>query len=126
MAQYPDFYDRIRAALPLDPGRLRHQVQIQRKAISGQNTRGEDLYTWETFRTVYAEVQALAGREFEAAQQRWPEARYQVRLQYLSGVECQMRILWWDDGKARSLDILDVQAGQRRDRLTLICRELTT
>jgi len=110
--------------LPLNPGALRHQIEIQQKVVTSQNSRGEDVYTWALVYFCYASITALQGRELETAQQRWADARYRIEAQYLAGVERAMRIRWWDGSAYHLFNILDAVDPQgMRDRLVMICRE---
>ena len=123
---FPDYISYVRPNLPLDAGKLRDQVTIQEKSVSGQDSLGQDTYTWATVYQIYARVEPLQGRELETMQQRWAEARYKVTLNALAGIERAMRAVWWDGSANRVLDILDVQdtANAWHGRTVLICREL--
>jgi len=107
----------------VNPGRLRHRVTIQRPAASSPlNGFGEPGGPAVTFAAAYASIQALQGREFEAAQRLWADARFLVELQYLAGVTTEMRIL---DDEGRTLNILDVEDPEgNRARLVMYCSEV--
>ena len=89
----------------LNPGLLRHTITWQQKTVSGQNSFGEDIYEWDDVMVCRARVTALAGRELEAAQQRWAEARFQIEQHYVSGLKRAMRVAWGD----RLLDVIDAE-----------------
>ena len=65
---------RIDAAKTLNPGLLREQLIVQYKNVTGQDSYGQDVYTWQTFVSMKGQVTALQGRELELAQQKWAEA----------------------------------------------------
>ncbi len=110
----------------LNPGILRHQITWQRKTVTGQNSSGEDVYSWTDVITVRAQVRALTGRELQAAQQRWAEAQYMIRQHYVKGLERVERGSWFIDGQVRYLDILDVQDIPGTGRyLEIIAKEWT-
>lgn len=92
----------------LNPGILRHQITWQRKAVTGQNSFGEATYTWADVVTCRAQMKQMQGREFEAAQQRWPDARYQIIQHHYAGLDSEMRISWYVDGAVLTLDVLDI------------------
>lgn len=50
----------------LDPGKLRHRVELQRFVLS-TDTVGNQLSTWETAEVVWAAVNSLYGQEYWAA-----------------------------------------------------------
>lgn len=89
----------------LNPGLLREQVTFQRKTVTGQNSYGEDTYTWTDVLTCKMQVVAMQGRELESAQQRWAEARFRLRGHYTDRVTTTMRAVW----NGRYLDVLDAE-----------------
>lgn len=111
---------RVDGARVLNPGRLRDQIVIQSPTKS-QNSFGEDVVTWGTYATVRALVQSIPGREVEAVQQTWADAKYKIVTQWIDDVEREFRVLWG----TKVLDILDVrdEAGTRTV-LTMYAREL--
>lgn len=123
---FPDYINYVRPNLPMDAGKLRDQVTIQTKLVTGQDSLGQDEYTWSTVYQAYARVEPLQGRELETMQQRWAEARYKVVLNALAGIERAMRAIWWDGSANRVLNILDVQdtSNAWHGRTVLICKEL--
>ncbi len=106
----------------LNPGRLRHFVTIRQKPAGAENAFGEPTGDRTAFATGYASIDALQGRELQAAQQRWSDARFKVEMQYLAGVTTDMDIL---DDEDRVLDILDAQDPEGcRNRLVMYCSEV--
>lgn len=92
-----------------NPGTYRETLEWQHPVVTGQNELGEDIVSWQMYATCRASVRDLAGRELEAARQRWAEARYQITHAFIVGLHRQMRILWYTQGEVRLLDVLDVQ-----------------
>lgn len=101
---------RINGIRALNPGRLIHQGIWERMETRGQTTFGEDIREAVIVATVNAEVVALQGRELQAAQQRWAEARYVIKHHYVSGILRTDRFRWTQrDGSTKYLDPLDIQ-----------------
>ncbi len=93
----------------LNPGLLRHQITWQQKIVSGQNSFGEDIYTWQDFLTCKARVQGAPGKdETERAMQRWADAEFMITQHFSPGVAANMRIAWWIDGAMVYLDVLNI------------------
>ncbi len=104
----------------LNPGLLRHRITIQEKVVSGQDSHGQDIYTYRDVLTCYARKTALTGRELEAAMQRWSDARLKYEILYDSSITSTAMVV--NDGGTR-YDILDVQDTHGlQDRLVLTCK----
>jgi SPP1 family predicted phage head-tail adaptor len=106
-------------------GTLRSSVIIQRKTVTGQDSRGADVIDWTTDvdGPFWANVEALQGRQLEAVQQTWAEARFRVTIRYQPGIAIARadRLLWG----TRVLDILDAEEPDQRHRqVVMICKEL--
>lgn len=99
----------------------RSRITIQRASVT-QNDYGEDVPTWAALGSYWANIRALQGRELEAAQQTWAEARFRIDMRYQRGSDFRRkdRIVWG----SRTLDVLDVEdPDQRQRRLILTCKE---
>lgn len=99
---------RIDESKALNPGLLRHRITWQTKAVTSRNDFGEDVYSWVDVVSVACQVKPLAGREMQAAQQRWAESKYRIVQHYVPGMERAERGAWFVDGEYRYLDILDI------------------
>lgn len=105
------------------PRAMRHKIIVQRKTITGQDSRGQDECTWTTIGTYWAAVKALQGSELVAAQQRWAEAKFTVTIHYTGIIQRADRIVWG----ARQLDILDAEDPSGDSRiLQMTCREFVS
>jgi len=91
-----------------NPGLSRHRLEILRP-VKTKNSFNEDVIALVIFATVRAQVAVLQGRELEAAQQRWANAKYRIRMQYCAGIEREYTIRWLTEQSTLTLDILDVQ-----------------
>ena len=100
---------------------LRQRIVIGKRTVTGQDTFGNDTITYPTMGTFWALVEAMGGRELDAAMQRWAEARFKVRMHYNTyGIDRADRIYWG----SRVLDILDIEDPFGDSRwLVAICKE---
>ena len=105
----------------MNPGDLRTSVVIQQKTVSGQNSSGEDVFTWTTVATMWCQVLPLSGRELESAQQIHAEARFRIRTHYPSvTITRAMRAVIG----ARVLDILDAEdPGNKQREFIMLAKE---
>ena len=105
----------------MQAGRLRNSVTVTRKGAATQNAFGEDVFTYDDLVTQWAEIRAMDGRELEAAQQTFAEARFKIVMRD-EGTDFRRadRITWG----TRTLEILDVEDPDTRNReFHLVCRE---
>ena len=98
---------------------LDQKVTIQ-SLTETRDTFGGLIETWATFKTVWAKVEALRGREFFDAAQVQADLTHKVTIRYLAGVTAKMRVLLG----SRVLEINAVQESTERQRwLILMCTE---
>ena len=76
-------------------GWLRHRVTIQEKVIT-RDVYGEEDFTWENTRTVWASVEPARGREFLQAQTEQVTYDTTVRMRYGTTITPENRIVWND------------------------------
>lgn len=101
-------------------GMLRHKIVVQ-KFTEVQDVYGEADKTWTTFKTLWAHVSPISGREYFDAKQHTSEISHQVKIRHLDGVTPKMRILY----DSRYFDIESViNEGERDKQVTLMCREV--
>lgn len=106
----------------MQAGLLKKRITIQVKAVGSpaQDEYGEPNTTWQTFKTVWASIEPIQGREFWAQQQVQSEITHRVRVRYVSGVTADMRILYG----ARVLSIKHIiDAKENHNELQLMCVE---
>ena len=116
MADYRSFLE------PLDPASLNQRITINEKSEGAQDSLGQPTITWPAKQACYARVEALQGRELEAAQQTWAEARWRVTTHYISGIDTTMRITWG----SRTLEIIDAEdPNGLQERLVMTCKEFS-
>lgn len=66
-------------------GDLRHQIVIEQRSAS-QDSFGDQVQTWTTVTTTYADIVPLSGRELQAAQSISTEVSHQIRVRYNSNI----------------------------------------
>lgn len=97
-------------------GDLDQRVTLQSRSVV-QDAHGQDTITWVDVATVWAQVQALRGREFFAAAQVQQEQSLKVRIRYRTGVLTTWRLVW----QGRNHDITGVIPVGRNDMLEIMC-----
>jgi SPP1 family predicted phage head-tail adaptor len=103
----------------IDAGDLTDRIVIE-QASETRNAVGEVSLSWTTFATVWADVQALSGRETERYGQIVGFTGHKVTIRELPGVKVSMRIVW--EG-TRTLEIGAINEYERGWFLELICTE---
>jgi SPP1 family predicted phage head-tail adaptor len=104
----------------MNAGKLRHRVALQ-SCTTAKDAAGEDIRTYSTYDTVWAEIKALAGRELESAQQISEEITYKINIRYHTTVVSDHRILFG----ARIFEIVTVtDPDERNIELNLMCKEI--
>ena len=88
----------------MEIGELRHKITFQRLTTT-TNENGFEVEEWEDFKTVWAAVTNLHGREYfeAAAVQRENTVKFAIR--YLKNIDTSMRILF--KGKQYSITAID-------------------
>ncbi len=79
----------------LEPGKLRHQIQIQSQS-SSQDSYGQLQQTWATIRTSWASIQSLILKEAFQADSLTSQVTHLITLRWPSGVSIQagMRVVY--------------------------------
>lgn len=105
----------------MQSGRLRERVAIQAATVT-QNTYGEEIESWATSATVWAQVLpgSVSERFQAAAGQRASEITHTVRMRFRSDITPKKRLLW----ETRTLEILgQMDPTGKRDTLVVMCKE---
>ena len=103
----------------INAGNLTDRIVIE-QASETRNAVGEVTLSWATFATVWADVQALSGREAERYGQMVGFTGHKVTIRQLAGVKPAMRILYQG---SRTLEIGAINEYERGWYLELICTE---
>lgn len=97
-------------------GALDQRVTLQARSVV-TDAHGQDTITWVDIATVWAQCQAVRGREFFAAAQVQQEQTVKVRIRYRADVSPLTRLLW----QGRAHDITGVVPVGRKEMLELMC-----
>ena len=103
----------------INAGSLVNRIVIE-QATETRNSVGEVTLSWSTFATVWADVQALSGREAERYGQIVGFTGHKVTIRQLTGVKVSMRIIY---ESTRTLEIGAINEYERGWYLDLICTE---
>jgi SPP1 family predicted phage head-tail adaptor len=80
--------------MPLDVGKLRHRITIERPVLNQDATTGEMVRTWETVvANEPAAVEPLSVRDFLAAQALQSAVTLRVTIRFRAGLTADMRLL---------------------------------
>lgn len=75
-------------------GRLRHQITLQRKNVTGRSPTGSEvLGAWITVATVWASIEPMSGRESIRSDRETPQRNTVITIRYRAGVTAGMRVL---------------------------------
>lgn len=107
----------------MQAGSLRHRITITDPTVTGQDSFGQDIIVPTEVGTFWCLVEALQGREKEAAQQRWAEARYRIKMRHQAGIT--FKAIMTGEWNGLTLDILDVEDARStlRPDLVMIARD---
>lgn len=75
----------------MNPGRLRHRITFMH-LVKGQNEVGDDVLVERPWKTVWASVEPLKGREYFEARKIESEATHKIIIRYLPGITPDMKI----------------------------------
>ncbi len=88
----------------MEIGDLRHRITLQQLTTT-VNDNGFKVETWEEFKTIWAAVSNLHGREYYAAAAIQAENTVKFTIRYLEGLNTTMRILF--QGKQYNITAID-------------------
>lgn len=97
-------------------GLLDQRVTLQSRSEAA-DAMGQATITWVDIATVWAQVQALRGREFFAAAQVQAEHTLKVRIRYRADVNETCRLVW----QGNHHDITGVIPVGRKEMLEIMC-----
>lgn len=97
-------------------GQLDQRVTLQSRSVT-TDAMGQETITWLDIATVWAQCQAVRGREFFAAAQVQQEQTIKVRIRYRADVSMLTRLVW----QGRAHDITGVVPVGRKEMLEIMC-----
>ena len=103
----------------MESGKLRHRISLLQPSTT-KNSFGE-LNPPNAFAQVWAEIEALSGRELYQAQQRVSEVTHKVTIRYQPNVVAKMCVLF-NDRLLRIQAVMNPQ--ERNNTLELLCVEI--
>lgn len=105
----------------MDPGKLKHRVEIQSYAETVNPDTGYRSRTWSKVAKVWAEVAPLSGRELIAAGAQQSELSTRVTIRYRSDITTGMRLVH----RGQHLDIKAIlpDPDTGLEYLTLMCAQ---
>jgi len=74
-------------------GNLKHKIEIQ-SYTETSNDLGEVTKGYSTFKTIYASITPLAGKEYFASKQVNAKVSHKIECRFISGVLPNMRIVY--------------------------------
>lgn len=76
-------------------GELKHRVTVERRVANSpaRTASGAPAEQWETYKTIWAAIHPLTGRELLQAGQIQSEVTVRIRTRYLRGLTAGMRIV---------------------------------
>lgn len=104
----------------MDIGKLRQRITFQ-KLEQTKDEFGEMLGEWSDFKTVWAEVKPVSGRQFFAAKQINSEISHNIYIRYNADLLPNMRIKYKD----RVFDILYLMnVNESNTLMQIYCKEI--
>ena len=102
--------------MTLGAGKFDQRITLERRVMV-EDAAGQEVISWTPVASMWAQVQALRGREFFAAAQLQQEQTLKVRIRYLAGLDVTMRLLWLD----RPHDITGIIPVGRNEIIEIMC-----
>lgn len=101
-------------------GKMRNRIKILKAVGVTNNTLGQSVPKFETFKTVWANVSPLTGKEYNESQIIRAETTYRIKIRYIPGVVPDMKVEY-NNKKLDIISVLNVE--ERNVELHLICSE---
>ena len=101
-------------------GKLNRRITIQKLSVA-KNEYGEDIESWINFRTLWAHVEPLRGREYWQAKQVVGEVTGRITIRYLDGLDEKMQVMY--GGKTYNI-LAVINPGEKNRELQLLVKEL--
>lgn len=102
----------------MEAGKLDRRISLQRRSLAAPNVHGEQVESFATYATVWAEKLEGGGREAFVAQQTYASTDMRFRIRHRTDVLVTDRISF--DGKG--FDIVGINEIGRREGLELFAR----
>jgi len=100
--------------------RMRHRIILQKPLDIELNTMGETAPKYENWKTVWANVEPMVGREYQESQKLQAETSYRITIRYLAGLHPNMRVMF----RGRAFEVQSIlNIGERNEELLLVAIE---
>lgn len=108
--------------MPLNPGALRHLIELKAPALVPDGAGGFSDSDPTTFATVWAEIKPLKANERIQAMQTTADISHQITIRYLEGVTADMTVV--HEGRTFQIIAEPLDFEERHEMLTLLCFEV--
>lgn len=106
--------------LPIQAGRLRHRITINKPVPGTPDSYGGVQNTWQSVGTFWASIESLSGREFEVAKSYAATVSHRIVMRYAPGILPTYQVIYG----TRIFNVNGVLNVEERNRqLTLFCTE---
>lgn len=102
-------------------GRMDRRVDLQHRALAAPNVHGEQVPSWTTYATVWAERLEGGGREAFIAQTTYASTDVRFRIRHRTDVVLTDRVVF----DSKNFDVVGVSEIGRREGLELFARAAT-
>lgn len=108
------------SSVTLHAGALRNRITIQQRSVT-RNDVGEEVESWSTWNSVWAQIEPVSSREFLEARAQGAEISHRVTIRAIDGLTHEMRVLFG----SRVLDIVGPprDVGELGKKVELLCKE---
>ena len=107
----------------MNPGVLRHRITFLHM-VEKENEVGDTVFVEEPFKTVWASVEPLRGRDYFEARKIQSEATHKITIRYLPGVTPDMKIEF--KGRMFEIEGPPINPGERNRFLEILAKEKVT
>lgn len=104
----------------MNPGKLRHRITFLHK-VEEENEVGDTYFAEEAWKTVWASVEPLRGRDYFEARKIQSEATHKITIRYLPGVTPDMKIEF--KGRMFEIEGPPINPGERNCFLEIYVKE---
>ncbi|NDD52969.1 head-tail adaptor protein [bacterium] len=96
----------------MDPGQLKHRIQIQTNATTASSDLGQPIDAWTTVATVWGSIEPLSGREAFYAQQVQADASHKVIIRGNQTINTKQRLIH----ESRTFNIVSIMDDEEKKR----------
>lgn len=90
--------------MPLEAGKLRHRIKIERPVITQDQNTGAPITTWQELATVWASIAPLSARDLIAAQAETSKIMGRITIRYRTDITDAMRLVHESKGDIYNIE----------------------